>query len=226
MATATTPPTTAPSPPTTAPATVADLLRQLGEIDPGRVRLVPPLGTATEADLTAINGARQGTCELVDGVLVEKAMGFNESDLALVLATYLVPWILQRNLGRFSGETGAMRLFPGIIRIPDFAFASWDRIPGRRRTGDAIAPFAPDLAVEVLSRGDTKKEMARKRREYFAAGTRLVWEVDPKKRIVAIYTSPDRPTILDATMTLDGGDVLPGFALPLADLFAELDRHG
>ena len=213
-------------PPTAAPTTLADLLRQLGEVDPGRVRMAPPPGTATEADLIATNEAKRGICELVDGVLVEKGMGYEESNLALVLAMALGPWIIGRNLGILSGESGMMRLLPGLVRVPDLAFASWDRIPGRKRPGEAVVPFAPDLAIEVLSRGNTRKEMARKRAEYFAAGARLVWEVDPRKRTVAVFTGPEGPTILDATMTLDGGAVLPGFALALADLFAELDRHG
>ena len=68
--------------------------------------------------------------------------------------------------------------------------------------------------------------MARKRREYFAAGVRLVWEVDPRARTVAVYEVPDQPTILEVGQTLEGGQVLPGFALPLADLFTELDRQG
>ena len=67
--------------------------------------------------------------------------------------------------------------------------------------------------------------MARKRREYFQAGTRLVWEVDPVSRTVTVFHSPDEFTLLGATETLEGGAVLPGFALPLGDLFADLDRH-
>jgi Uma2 family endonuclease len=83
---------------------------------------------------------------------------------------------------------------------------------------------SPDLAVEVLSEGNTAAEMDRKRREYFTSGTRLVWEVDPNTRTVAVYTSPEGPLVLDADQTLDGGAVLPGFTLRLATLFAELDR--
>lgn len=67
--------------------------------------------------------------------------------------------------------------------------------------------------------------MARKRREYFAAGVLLVWEIDPRTRTAAVYTATDRVTVRAEAQTLDGGDVLPGFTLPLRDLFAELDRH-
>lgn len=80
--------------------------------------------------------------------------------------------------------------------------------------------------MEVLSEGNTAKEMARKRREYFAAGARLVWLVYPKSRTVQVYKTAQESVTLDATQTFDGGDVLPGFTLPLAELFAELDRTG
>ena len=89
-----------------------------------------------------------------------------------------------------------------------------------------MAEFAPELAVEVLSLSNTKAEIARKRREYFAAGVRLVWEVDLRTRTFTVFIAAEEATVLDASMILLGGDVLPGFALPLAALFAELDRHG
>jgi Uma2 family endonuclease len=205
---------------------IAELLEDLGGIDPKRVRLKKPFGPATEADLIAVNERGEGLCELVDGLLVEKGMGYTESDLTFILAGFLRAFIVPRNLGLLSGPDGGMRLFAGLVRMPDVAFASWDRIPGRRRPTEPIAGFAPDLAIEVLSRSNTKKEMARKRREYFQAGVRLVWEVDPRARTVAVYEGPERPTILEVGQTLDGGEVLPGFALTLADLFADLDRQG
>ena len=69
-------------------------------------------------------------------------------------------------------------------------------------------------------------EMAVKRQDYFAAGVELVWEIDPDARTVVVYSSPTQSTTLTAADTLDGGAVLPGFTLPLQQLFAELDRQG
>ena len=83
---------------------------------------------------------------------------------------------------------------------------------------------ALELAVEILSPSNRPGEMARKRREYFAAGTRLVWQIDPRKRTAQAFTAPRVSTRLDESQTLDGGDVLPGFTLPLRDLFARLDE--
>jgi Uma2 family endonuclease len=82
----------------------------------------------------------------------------------------------------------------------------------------------PDLVIEVLSKGNTPKEMARKLDEYFRAGVRLVWYVNPKKRTVRVYTARNRSVLLLENDTLDGGDVLPGFALSIRDWFAEAER--
>ena len=205
---------------------LAEILEDLGGISPDRVRLKTPLGEATEADLIELNERGNTLCELVDGMLVEKGMSYTESGLTVVLLVFLRAFIAPRNLGLLTGADGMMRLVPGLVRVPDIAFAAWDRVPGRRWPTGAIAGFVPDLAVEVLSRSNTKAEMARKRREYFQAGVRLVWEVDPSSRTVAVFDAPEQFVLLDATGTLDGGAVLPGFALPLGELFSELDRQG
>lgn len=119
-----------------------------------------------------------------------------------------------------------LRLFPGLVRAPDVAFLSWARLPDRRVPLQAIPAASPDLAVEVLSKSNTPAEMARKRGEYFGSGVRLVWEVEPDDRTVAVYDAPDRFDLLRGADALDGRDVLPGFTLPLRDLFAGLDRTG
>ncbi len=216
--------TTVQTPPTV--RTLADLLERLGGIAPGRILIRPAPGTATEADVLEVGRREHRLCELVDGVLVEKAMGLRESILAGAILAWLRGFVIPRNLGVVSGADGTMRLMPGLVRIPDVAFLSWGRLPGRRLPDEPIPDLAPDLAVEVLSAGNTPGEMARKCGEYFAAGARLVWLVDPESRTVAVHTAPDRSTLLSADRALDGGAVLPGFALPLPDLFAELDRQG
>lgn len=203
--------------------TLADLLERLGGVSPQRVRYYPLPGTATEADVVAIEAREKRLCELVDGVLVEKPMGYRESILALWIGTVLNNFVVPRRLGVVTGEAGMMRLFAGLVRIPDVAFASWQRLPGGRVPKEPIPELAPDLAVEVLSESNTNREMARKRREYFDAGVRLVWLVDPNARTVAVFTGPDQFTTLDASQTLDGGDVLPGFTLSLRDLFDKLN---
>lgn len=210
----------------TAIETLADLLEQLGGIDPARVRFRPLPGTATEQDVLDMQAREGRLCELVEQALVEKIMGFRESWLASVLIYVLLSFVKPRDLGLVTGEAGLMRLSPGLVRIPDVAFISWERLPERRFPTGSVPDVVPDLAVEVLSEGNTAGEMARKRHEYFAAGVRLVWLVDPRTRTVDVYTTPDQSTLLHEEQTLDGGTVLPGFTLPLQELFADLDRQG
>lgn len=201
--------------------TLGDIIRRLGDIPPDRVRYRPYPGTATVADVET-----NKHCELVDGTLVEKAMGWHESLLAGAIIEALRRFVRPRKLGAVTGEQGTMEILTALVRIPDVAFVSWDRFPNRRPVNDPVPAIAPDLAVEVISRGNTPSEMARKRAEYFQAGVRLLWAVDPRSRTVTVYTAPDRSTVLTEADTLDGGDVLPGFAYPLRELFGELDEHG
>jgi Uma2 family endonuclease len=206
----------------------AELLERLGNIPPERVRLRPPPGMATEDDvLAALEAPRKRLCELIDGVLVEKPMGYRESVLASLLIELLNAFVRPRNLGLVTSPDGTVRLWAGRVRIPDVAFFSWDRVPGRRVPAEPIPTLAPDLAVEILSRSNTPQEMRFKRQDYFTARVRLVWEIDPVARAVSVYTEVETPAVvLSDADTLDGGEVLPGFALLLRELFAELDRQG
>ena len=206
--------------------TLADLLIHLGDIPPERVRFRPLPGTATEKDVLDVQAREDRLCELVDGVLVEKGMGFRESFLAVALSTILWRFVEPRNLGLVTGADGMVRLVSGLVRIPDVAFIAWERLPGRRVLSEPIPGLAPDLVVEVLSESNTAAEMTRKRREYFAAGVRLAWFVDPMTRTVTVYTTVDQSTVLHEEHTLEGGAVLPEFALPLWAFFAQLDRQG
>jgi Uma2 family endonuclease len=200
--------------------TVGEMLEKLGRIDPRRVRLSPPPGQATEKDVLALLDHENRLFELVDGVLVEKIMELKESALALEIGTDLNNWVLPRDLGMVAGADGTLRLMPKLVRIPDVSFISWDQLPTHEYPSEPIPDLYPDLAVEVLSKGNTQEEMERKLKEYFLVGTRLVWMVDPASRTVRVHTSPDEFIVLTGADTLTGGEVLPGFTLPLQQLFA------
>ena len=220
------PTATAPAPPVSVYLTLADVLKRVGKVHPSRIRMVPAPGTATELDVTDLHDRESRRFELIDGILVEKFMGFEESGLAIILAAHLLTFVRQHNLGRILGADAAMRLFPGRIRYPDVAFISWDRYPkGKRKRGE-IPDVAPDLVVEVLSKGNTRAEMARKLEDYSRSGVRLVWYVDSKKRTVQVFTAADQSVTLGDDDTVDGGDVLPGFALAIRDWFDEGEQQG
>lgn len=197
-----------------------DLLARFADYPPERVRLRPAPGTATKQDVLDIDRTEGKLCELIDGVLVEKAVGFKEGYLASWLGRRLGNFAEQHDLGIVLGPDGTVELFPDQVRIPDVAFYSWDKLPGRAIPDDPIPGLHPDLAVEVISRTNTRREMFEKRKDYFFAGVRLVWYVDHRARTVEVYTAVDQVATLTDADTLTGGDVLPGFALPVADLFA------
>jgi len=187
-----------------------------------RIVTRPAPGMATEEDAVEQNDRFKRRCELVDGILVEKVMGSYESVLAVEIAALIRNYVKPRRLGVVLGEAGLLRLAPGLIRIPDVAFVSAEKFPGGRFPRASAWPLAPDLAIEVLSPGNTAKEMTEKLHDYFTAGVRLVWYVNPQKRQVEVFTSAETSCVVAHDQMLDGGEVLPGFELDLRELFAEL----
>jgi Uma2 family endonuclease len=203
---------------------MADALKQLGGISPRRIRMNPAPGTATERDLLAVLDHSNRLCELVDRTLVEKPMGTLESCLASQIIRLLGNFVEDHDLGIVTAPDGTLRLMPGLVRIPDVAFISWNQLPDRKYPKEPIASLIPELAVEVLSDSNTRGEMERKLKEYFLSGAQIVWLVDPESRTVDVHTAPDRFVCLREGNDLDGGNVLPGFRLPLDLLFARVEK--
>jgi len=204
-------------------STMAERLEELGCIGLDRVRLDPAPGTATIDDLVAANSNGARRCELIDHTLVEKVMGYEASVVAAVIARILGNFVASRKLGLVSGADGFFQLLTSSVRGPDVALVLRDRLPNGRFPTDAFPSIAPDLVVEVLSPGNTKQEMSRKRIEYFHSGVQLVWMVDCTHRTVAVYQSPDRPVILNENDTITAEPVLADFSHPVAEFFADLD---
>ena len=200
--------------------TLADLVARLGDVPLNRIRLRPFPGLATEQDvLAAGQGLENRYCELIDGALVEKTMGFSESRLAALILCFLDRFLADHNWGILLGADGATRLEPGVIRAPDVSYYSWQRLPNQTVPTEPIPAIAPDLAIEVISRSNTAAEMERKRRDYFSNGVRLVWEVSAETRSVVVYRSLTESVSLSGEEVLTGGDVLPGFSLSVRELF-------
>lgn len=204
-------------------ADLLELIERLGGVPPSRVLMTPTPGTATEDDVVAIHDRENRLCELVDGTLVEKTRGLHESIYALVLGFYIKLFLRDHDLGTVAGADAAMRLFSGSIRIPDISFISWERFPQDKAP---LPGLAPDLAVEILSKSNTRMEMERKLDDYLRAGVRLVWCVDPETRSAMVYDATGGVRELTEADELDGGEVLPGFRIRLADWFAEAERWG
>lgn len=200
--------------------TFADVMAAVGDVPPGRVRVRPAPGTATESDVLEAEEKYGKLCELVDGTLVEKTVGFREASIASRIDRLLGNFAEAAGLGLVVGADGMVQLFPGMVRIPDVAFYARHKFPTGEPPDEPIPDLYPDLAVEVLSRSNTPREMQRKLKDYFFAGVRLVWYVDPETRTVEVYTAPDQVTRLAEADTLTGGPVLPGFAVPVAAVFS------
>jgi Uma2 family endonuclease len=203
--------------------TLADVQAHLPGFPPNRIRSYPSPGTATEADVLEAEARSGRICELIDGTLVEKVMASLESHLAVELAYFIRRYLETNNLSMLFGGDGLLKILPAQIRAPDVSFIRWERFVGRKPPKAAIYAVAPDLAVEILSESNTSEEMDRKLRDYFLADVRLVWYIDPKTRTARAYTAESAWTDVGPNDSLVGVGVLPGFTLPLAQLFARVD---
>ncbi len=208
------------------PQNLAELLDRLGEVPLERIRFGPSFGKATEEDVhRLLEAPDKRICELIDGVLVEKPMGFKESTLASIIVQQIWNYLDKDDRGVAFSPDAPMRIRPGRIRFPDTGFISWERLPNQEVPETWIIEVMADLAVEVLSKSNTPKEMDRKLDDNFDAGVSVVWIVDPRKRTITVYTSRNDHKTLTMEDTLEGGDVLPGFSLSLKKLFTRIQRR-
>jgi len=199
-------------------------LFDLGNIPNARVRSEPAPGSASVEDVVRLRNNERRLYELVDGTLVEKAMGWQESLLAGILMHWLHKYLDVHRIGVATGPDGMTRLFGDTVRGPDVAFVAWDRMPNGQIPKEPVPDLVPNFVIEVLSIGNTYGEMSRKRREYFHAGVELLWMVDHRSRTVTVFRTPLDATVLSEGQTLDGGKVLPGWQVDIAELFGRLDR--
>lgn len=157
--------------------------------------------------------------ELVAGVIVAEPLPRHRHDRTRRrLERLLEDFVEPRGLGEVFGEAGyVLARDPDTVRGPDLSFISRERLTG---FDDArFFPGAPDLAVEILSPSNRPGEMHAKVADYLAAGARLVWVVDVERATVTTYTALLTPRRIESPATLDGGDVLPGLAIPLELIF-------
>ena len=175
----------------------------------------------TATDLEAM-GSAYDLYELYDGVLRETdPMGQRHGEIQFEMGGPLHAHVRANRLGRVYPSDTRFILFrhPDTVVMPDLAFVREDRLaPANAR--DGYAPYAPDLAVEVVSPSNRMVEILEKITLYGRAGVPLVWLVEPRARTVTVYAVGREPLILGEGDTLDGGDVIPGFRLPVADIFA------
>jgi Uma2 family endonuclease len=171
----------------------------------------PRLMTADELLMMPDDGMRH---ELIEGVLhTMTPPGERHGEIGASLTILLGQYVRQHGLGRVYTEVGfRLRRDPDTVRAPDASFVARARLQGPVG-GPKYFEGAPDLAVEVLSPNDTVRETEEKFAQYFAAGCRLGWLVDPPRETVAVYRAPGAAVrTLGLDDVLDGEEVVPGFA--------------
>lgn len=159
--------------------------------------------------------------ELVEGELKKMSpSGTKHGAVVFNLSSLLGPYLRANNLGQgFGAETGfKIASDPDTVRAPDIAFVRRERIPSAG-VPENFWPIAPDLVVEVVSPGDTFQEVEDKVGQWLAAGTSMVWVVNPKRRSVSVYRSMTDVKRLSEADELDGGDVVPGFRCGVSEIF-------
>jgi Uma2 family endonuclease len=155
--------------------------------------------------------------EYIGGEIVEAVANNYSSEIAATILAEVKAFAKANNLGRVTGADGGY-IVSGEKYIPDVAFISFARQP--EPSHNAYNPNAPDLAVEVLSPGNTEEQMLVKVANYLAAGT-VVWRVKPLEKQVVVLVPGKPAKTLTINDTLDGGDVLPGFKLAVREIFPE-----
>ena len=212
MSTVMTPP---PAPPANKIDTVADLLHRLGDVPANRVLWDPIPGTATEADVIRhVDGDHKRLVELVDGTLVEKTMGAYEGRLGGLCVHFIESFLDDHDVGITFGADATLRILPRQVRLPDASFVSWTKLPNRELPAESVAALVPDLAIEVLSESNTRREMERKRCDYFAAGVRLVWQIDPDTRTAEAFTARKRRPPFRSKASWTAATCCPASACP------------
>ena len=185
---------------------------------PGDQAYVPTMSPATPITAeeflhVSIPGKR---VELVRGVLVvREPAGLPHGRVTLNLARRLADHVETNHLGQiYVGDTGfTLARVPDTVRAPDIAFVRRERVPTPEPAG--FPDMAPDLAVEVLSPGNRPGDVLSKIAEWLSAGTRLVWVIDPQRRLASTYHMDGSEAVLSADVALRGDDVLPGFVCSL-----------
>ena len=159
--------------------------------------------------------------ELIEGVVRRMApASFGPSTLAMQIGAWFVAYVAPRDLGKVSGADGGYVLArdPDTVLAPDVAFVRADRVPPPEAR-DRFAALAPDLVIEVVSPSDRLKDVNEKVGRYLAAGVPLVWVFHPRSSTVTVHRR-DRPVLtLGAGEVLDGEEILPGFQLPIDEVF-------
>ncbi|MGH7199064.1 MAG: Uma2 family endonuclease [Planctomycetaceae bacterium] len=184
------------------------------------------MATTFETQTDAMPVGEESLYEMINGEWTELPhMGTLENTLANFLSGELGRWNEPEPKGWFTHED-LFELHDKLKRRPDLAFVPFDRWPEPSVPDVDAWPIVPALAVEIVSKNNLAEDLLKKLRDYFTHGVALVWVIYPRDQVVYVYHSFQRVEVLSSDDVLTGGEVLPGFELPLRDLFASLRKPG
>lgn len=162
--------------------------------------------------------------EIVNGELIIMGnSGMEHGNIGLFLGGAIELHVRSHKLGSTCDSSTAFKMKTGNKRSPDISFVAKERLQGLKRLPKGFFEGAPDLAVEIISPSNTFEEIHNKLVEYFDSGCRLAWVIHPDEQSALIYRQPQPDRLLKISDNLEGEEVIPGFTMPMVDLFAELD---
>jgi Uma2 family endonuclease len=175
----------------------------------------------TEEELMALpkDGCKR---ELIGGEIIMSPTGYRHERIVALVSSALLQHADKHRLGVVCGSSLGCWMQSGNLLSPDVSFIAKSRLRATALEREKYLRGAPDLVVEVISPWDRPPRLREKMEDYFASGACLAWVLDPAERTALVYRTPEADRLLRVADALDGEDILPGFRLPLAELFAEL----
>jgi Uma2 family endonuclease len=186
---------------------------------PATVETKPKVWTEAEIEALPDDGYNH---EIVNGELVMSPKNnWFHGEVCIRLSTALKLFADQNRFGAVWDSSTGFWMENLNCRAPDISFVRKERLHGLKRREARFFQGAPDLAVEILSPSNTRREVDERLRDFFSSGAQLAWVIDPDRELVEVCHSPTQRRLIGPGAMLDGGQVLPGFQYPVADLFKE-----
>jgi Uma2 family endonuclease len=186
----------------------------------------PTIPRVTPEDLLAMEDGHR--YELVDGELVEREMSYESSSVGARFVVEFGIWDKASRRANLAGADAGLQIFPWApsqVRFADASLTFLDRIPSGR-PGSGHSRVAPDVVVEVVSPNDGADDVERKVQEYLRAGVRLVWVAYPETRTIHVFRPNGNDSTIREGQSLTGEEILPGFSVPLGELFGDVQSEG
>ena len=177
----------------------------------------PQVGQPMNAEEFALLPKFARKYELIQGVVSESPAGLRHDNIAAKLIMRIGMYLLANPIGEFYASSAGFQITSNVVLSPDGAYVSYARLAGKP-SPEGFAPYAPALAIEVISPSDSATDLAEKIELYLAHGTQLLWVINPRTRSANIYRADGSGNRLQISDELNGEGVLPSFTCKLSDV--------